>query len=345
MTSQATKLLATAVLCAAVVLAPPALAGAAGDAPTIDVPALPGVPTRTIVVDTADIARRAAAAPRPAPGTDPGEASASFFYGDLAMSSFQDICTATPPELAVLLGNIQVSGYFGGVWFRDQVPGLRPQRNPLTPLLTAVSRGTTRSVDTGAGQLLRLREGTAAQVRAANARLVDPLLFIHGYNRGYLEVVAARPPAGVVLPPGYVTFEELLLTRSARFRLGLRADLAPALERLRGRATPEWAALDRRVKRVGGGSVEVGRATWKAILRGGPLQGATYRSVLDLSTGFLQVTEAAALASMAASADGDPGWGRCSLALQAGLVVWAGSYFAGLASELPPGSYPTIVWP
>lgn len=335
-------LAAAAALCA--VVGPGTAAQAAGD-PTITLPKLPSTTQRNITVDPAEIARRAAEVPAPAPGTDPGEASASFFYGDLAMSSFDDLCSATPTELKTLLGNIQVSGYFGGVWFRDQVPGLQVRNAALTPLLGKFSRGTVGGVDAAAGQLLRVARGPADRLRSANSGALGALLFIQGYNQGYLQIVVEHPPKGVTLPPGYVRFEDLLRNPSQRYQLGIRAELEPVLTKLRAAATPGWASMEQRADTLGGLFVKSGRATWTAILRGGPLQGASYRSVLDLSTGFLQVTEASTLAAMAAAVDGDVALGRCSFALQAGLTVWAGSYFAGLASELPAGSYPVVTWP
>ena len=45
---------------------------------------------------------------------------------------------------------------------------------------------------------------------------------------------------------------------------------------------------------------------------------------------------------MQAYADGDTDLGRSSLRLQAGLWMWSGSYFGGLASGAPAGTLPAI---
>lgn len=49
------------------------------------------------------------------------------------------------------------------------------------------------------------------------------------------------------------------------------------------------------------------------------------------------------LASMLAYAEGDAQVGASALRLQAGLWMWSGSYFAGLASDAPAGTLPRIV--
>jgi hypothetical protein len=55
------------------------------------------------------------------------------------------------------------------------------------------------------------------------------------------------------------------------------------------------------------------------------------------------ISKAAVLSSMLAAADGDAEVGRRSLLLQAGLWMWSGSYFAGLASNAPVGTLPQII--
>ena len=55
------------------------------------------------------------------------------------------------------------------------------------------------------------------------------------------------------------------------------------------------------------------------------------------------VSKAAVLAGMLGYADGDTELARSALRLQAGLWIWSGAYFAGLASNAPAGTMPAIV--
>lgn len=49
------------------------------------------------------------------------------------------------------------------------------------------------------------------------------------------------------------------------------------------------------------------------------------------------------LSSMLAYSDGDADLARSALRLQAGLWMWSGAYFGGLASDAPRGTIPSIV--
>jgi hypothetical protein len=46
---------------------------------------------------------------------------------------------------------------------------------------------------------------------------------------------------------------------------------------------------------------------------------------------------------MQATAEGDADVARSALLLQAGLWMWSGAYFGGLASSAPRGTIPSIV--
>ena len=86
-----------------------------------------------------------------------------------------------------------------------------------------------------------------------------------------------------------------------------------------------------------------GRFVWQAIASGGGFSPVSYAALVDLSSTYLMVGKAAVLSSMLAAADGDAATARSSLLLQAGLWMWSGSYFAGLASNAPVGTLPEIV--
>jgi hypothetical protein len=89
------------------------------------------------------------------------------------------------------------------------------------------------------------------------------------------------------------------------------------------------------------GATSPGRFVWEGIARAG-FSPASYTSLVELSSAYLMVSKAAVLSSMTAYADGDVAVGRSSLRLQAGLWMWSGAYFAGLASSAGRGTMPTI---
>lgn len=49
------------------------------------------------------------------------------------------------------------------------------------------------------------------------------------------------------------------------------------------------------------------------------------------------------LPTMPGYAEGDTEAGKCGLLQEAGMMVWAGSYFMDLASELSKGTFPALM--
>lgn len=86
-----------------------------------------------------------------------------------------------------------------------------------------------------------------------------------------------------------------------------------------------------------------GRFVWEAIARAGAFSPNSYAALVELSSDYLMVSKAAVLSSMIGAADGNAGIAAAALRLQAGLWMWSGAYFSGLASNAPAGTLPTIV--
>ena len=86
-----------------------------------------------------------------------------------------------------------------------------------------------------------------------------------------------------------------------------------------------------------------GRFVWEAIARAGAFSPTSYTALVELSSDYLMVSKAAVLSSMIGVADGNTDVAASALRLQAGLWMWSGAYFAGLASSAPVGTLPTIV--
>jgi hypothetical protein len=118
-----------------------------------------------------------------------------------------------------------------------------------------------------------------------------------------------------------------------------------ALERLADPPDERWRTMARLVPRWGESSVDSGRAVWEQILEHTSFSASSYETLLELSAGFLLVSDVTVPAGMTAWADGEPETGRHAALLQAGLVVWAGSYFLGLSSSAPPGTFPELGCP
>jgi len=319
------------------------------EAPSAEVliPPYPFWPNQAFIVDEDRIASLASTC---CEAGGPEQSSAAFFLGDLPMDSLDLLCLSAwgapeAPGAEVLLGDLYISGYFGGVWLRDSISGGHGHghegeapagfEQSIFDALTAAASGLV-----GVG-----RHGSDFSV-LSGARLSVPLfLLLYGYNFGYIDVALENPPEGTPPVEGLLVCDGFLDCESPGIELDVLDRFSTAHGRLLRPPTLRWARMAGLVEIWGEGAVESGRAVWEEILEGGDFAGSAYELLLDLSAAYLLVSEAAVLAGMTAWAEADPAAGRCGALLQAGLLVWSGSYFLGLTSSVPEGTFPEIICP
>lgn len=277
-------------------------------------------------------------------GGDPAD-SPRFFFGDLAVVSLTDLATPAPnPEdVRVQLGNLAVSGYFGGIWLRDNLSGA-PAAAPSAEAggLNLISRFGFRLFGGVAGVLTSwARESSPWAVTNLTNASTPVMLALYGYNRGYLEYLLDNPPPGVPSMKDTLTCTGFLACDSTAFPIELADRYDSALVSLadppdtRWRTMAFWTALLE-------STTNVGEAVWRRIAPGG-FSPDSYVALVNLSSAYLMISKATVLSGMLGYADDDALTARESLRLQAGLWMWSGTYFAGLASDAPPGTIPTIV--
>ena len=280
-----------------------------------------------------------------AAGGDPTD-SARFFFGDLAVSSLQTLASPdiTPDQVRTQLGNLAVSGYFGGIWLRDNL-----RDAPATPAPSSAPVDLTIS-KLGIGLFDAVAAGLTGAAATGNPWItttmahvsVPVLLTLYGYNRGYLDVILQNPPAGVPSMQDTLSCRGFLDCSSSAFPLPIATAYDSALTNLEQPATLPWlemAAWSKLLEITTG----AGRFVWEAIARAGAFSPTSYAALVELSSDYLMVGKAAALSSMIGAADGNADLAASALRLQAGLWMWSGSYFAGLASNAPVGTLPAIV--
>lgn len=314
---------------------------------SISLPAYPYAAGTSIVVDEARLAEDGGRFCRQTRGRG---TAVDFYLGNLALGSVDRICGATDPGAAeVLLGNLYVSGYFGGIWLRDSLAdrasaAAARTRGPIT----AMGLGDTvfsALAKLAAEQLARARSAPGdALIDAAHASL-PLLLTLYGYNLGYIEVAVDNPPAGFPATTSPIACDGFLACAGTTIDLATLDEYSGALRKIAAPPTDSWREVADDVTRFGEGSVAAGRGVWEGILGGSSIAGAAYQPLLDLSAGYLLVSEAAVLANAVAFAESDAAAARCGALVQTGLVIWSGSYFEGLASPAPPGTFPTLECP
>lgn len=324
-------------------------AAAAATPPQIIIPDYPFWPNDTYTVSQPVILYQAenycAAAPQPT--------AVEFFLGSMAYGAFDSLCQMPTSLTDELLGNLYLSGYFGGLWLRDNLG--TSQAHQLTAQIAAQMAAYPESdlldwlifhgLVNGAGQQVTLaRTGSYTEVLTQTRQSLPGQLSTFGYNLGYVEVLLENPPEGIIPNPNVLICGDYFLDcQSAYLDLGILDYFAPALTHLQNPDTPLWWRMDQLVQTEGVPAEAIGRAVWEAILADNPIAPAAYEPLLDLSAGFLLVSEATVLANMTAWAEQQPEAGRCGLLLNAGLSTWAGAYFMGLASDAPAGTFPELI--
>jgi len=314
-----------------------------GAATTVSMPAIPLPPAQSYAVSAAAVEELGCA--ECDLGSTPDDAR--FFYGTLPLGAVDRLVTGTATDRRTELGHLFASGYFGGIYLRGSLAGgVADDLSPFAPLLDQVGALTQVGLDSIVGELTRIaRTGTEQEVRDATTVWSAVLAAIAGYNRGYLEVALQHPPAGVTVDPAAFSCASLFGCRSSELPLPALDALQGQLDALNGPPTFEWLSVAMAANTIGNAAVPAGRQVWDGLLSSASFDPAAYRTIVDLSVGFLEVTQAALLADLAGPTGGDLVLARRGLEATAGLVTWAGSYFLGLASSLPNTALPTLTCP
>lgn len=287
-----------------------------------------------------------------------------FFYGTLPLWAVGGLCPvgdgASSPALLQddatvqsLLGWMYLSGFYGGVWFRDNadfgmsMPGGGegeggPEPGPVTE----------ESFMPIADNALLLRQlatsGPPAEVFAHNLEalkgtgslldaLMTSLLTVFAYNYGYVQAVLAKPPADVQQIPAFPC-ADYLSCKLAKSPLAQLALYEAALPLLKSPPNDAWKTL----------AAEVDKSkTWIGIGKGlwseGTIGAEAWGVLVLINAGYLQVSAAAALASTLGYGNGDEPAGRCGTLLEAAADTWNQAYFLALRSDAPVGAAPVLV--
>lgn len=285
-----------------------------------------------------------------------------FMLEDLPLGATDALCAAgfaaggasasaeaAPPAW---FGNLYLSGYYGGLWLRDSIrpetqdafrtllaPPARKAAQDPTPLEEFVLRALADLAQTG---IDRSRTEDEAALIASARESLPLLLALFGYNRGYLEATIERPPPGVPAPFDPLVCDGLLDCSRPGVSLATLDRFSSALAKLAAPPNARWREIADLAAETIEPAIPVGRGVWERILADQEIDAAAYGALLEVSAGYLLVTEAAILAAASAYADEAPTDGRCGALTSSGLLLWSGSYFLGLASAAPEGTFPEV---
>ncbi len=311
----------------------------------VDLPPYPSWTAEGLVVDAEAV--RVAADRYCRDAADPSDA-ATFYFGTLPAEAFGELCGGlAPAEVSERLGRLFLSGWYGGLWFRDHADfGMGPGGPSSGPVTEADFRDLA---DNAAVLAQQSRNATAEEVQAANRlgllgpgqdveSMMDSLLTVFAYNWGYVQAVLAKAPEGV--PPPAFPCGAYLDCGLAGTPLAAYDGYRSVLARLDAPTNDRWTELADEVWQREP-FVDIGRSLWEQ----GSIAPESWATLAGLNEGYLRVTSAASLAAMAGYADRDQAAGRCALLLEAGADTWNGGYFLGIRSDAPEGTMPGLHCP
>jgi hypothetical protein len=242
-----------------------------------------------LVVDEAQITEVASAYCREQGQSAAGE---DFWLGYLPLEAIDDLgAEEIAPEAArVRLGSLYLSGFFGGVWLRD---------NYFFPGGVTGSAGVSASpggglafqalARSGAGLLAVTESGSPEEVLAAARAILPFFLMLYGYNQGYYETLSAHPPAGYTPPEAGLKCRGFLDCEDPTVKLSVLDRYRPVREKLTDPDTPGWEELARLALRWGEEATRVGGGVWENFLSGSGMEPGTFRLVSRLSSGYILV--------------------------------------------------------
>ena len=304
---------------------------------TLDIPVYPFWPTDALVVDRerlTDLATEFC-------GRESNDVPAvDFFLGYLPMraldESFCDaeLCESEPH----LWGDLYLSGYFGGIWLRELL-GWNNRVDSVDSLRFAFDV----LASTGTRTLDAVEFDGDDEILSAAERRLFPLVVLYGYNLGFLQRILEVPPPGIAPPVGLLNCEDDLIVDCDADDVGwdFVARYDESIDRLRFPPDDRWQQVRGSVDRASG-FVDVGDFVWSGIRIDG-LGEEAYAVLVDLSLNFLLAGKAAAMGHATSWADLNPAEGRFARKTDAGMIIWSGSYFMGLAS--PMDGFPSLTCP
>jgi hypothetical protein len=283
-----------------------------------------------------------------------------FLYGDVPVVAFDRIFAEAAEDVPAeqLLWLFYISGYFGGVWLRQEIAAAQPDA-ALTTFSDPLDRAGFEEIADRAREGLDAAAGDDDAVIAYNEQsLYDQpnpdnpemplrgLVDNFGYNQGYLLQILEVPPADLATSDRFqISCGGPLSCSYNTQRLAALDEVKPVERDLADGTTPEYAALAAAILPIQDAAVPRGRRVWSGD-PGLSVEGfsqQSYDQLLDVSSSYLEEVQTTALAAVKAQAEGAVELGRQAALANASIGVWIGAYFAGITDGRPDRRQPTFV--
>ncbi|NOZ87224.1 MAG: hypothetical protein GXP49_13345 [Deltaproteobacteria bacterium] len=294
----------------------------------VDLPSVPFWENQVIRIDSKHIQQEADAYCNDR-GWNADEAA--FLFGRMPLTDFDNLCRTPLPEL---LGDMYLSGYLGGLWLAD-VLGSSPGMGNNSAATDQQAAFISMLSDTR--DRLDWASGPGKDVLQKAYNEVSMLLLLYGYNKGYIEAILDKPPAGIDPQETVLECNSFLDCTWSEVHLNVLDRFDFALAKLESKPDKRWREMARKVDSSEKSSIAMGKKVWDQILGENSIKASEYDMLVELSLGYLLAGKAAVLGVMSGYAEQDVQAGRCGLNLDAGLYLWSNAYFMGLKDITGPG--------
>ncbi len=296
----------------------------------LSIPDHPFYPNEGIVPDAALLDALVAAYERELDGGAPDPMA--FLASSAPLRIFGRIFAQDPQELPArsFTWLLYLSGYFGGGWLRAQIQNAQLESmrvmQALPPTRKAFDAIVSRALG-GRGVVHRADEDVLGYCEGILPELVEGF----GYCEGLLLQMLEVPPEGICAPSGVlIASGRPLWCGHGHPRLEALADLYDVSSKLLQSHDPRWNRLLEWIPQAEQPEVERGRIVCRTSfsLRGWSKQ--AYEQLISRMGVFVEVSQATALTTVRAVAEGDPYTGRRACVAHSCLMAWRDAFAIGL---------------
>jgi len=277
---------------------------------------------------------------------------ADFFFRWMPLETTAGLCDKdlTNEQIREMLGRMYLSGWYGGLWFRDNSKMDMGGHGTPEPVK---KEDFMKMADKIAGLIKISTQDTASEVFDHNhvaligeknadfmTKMMGALFVLYAYNDGYVKAIIDKPPKGVDASKVKYPCEEYMKCDLSDPPLNVYEDYLKAMDQIDKTPNDRWKTLAKEMEDNKKWE-DVAKKLWKSS----SITAEAWPILVAINKAYLQITDVAALGSMLGYGDKNEEAGRCATLLEAAVDTWNQAYFMAITSDAPKGTMPTLICP
>jgi hypothetical protein len=260
-----------------------------------------------------------------------------FLFSNLPEELFAEIFTGKTDidNIQKTNGLFYYSGYKGGIWLNDIIEN--PDNEGIGPasMIRVFKLPALLALDSHFAKRKRvIKKSCIKKKRKALYKSLDRLIYLYGYNRGYLIKILENHPEGISLPPDYFSCKGLLDCDYPKENLEVFNSVFEIRSHLSDPPDLKWKEIAENIEIKLESSIQKGENVWTGIMENGKFTPDSYKSLVDISAQYLLINEAVMLLSAEALAKDDEELMDRALMADMALKSWLAGYMAGLGEPV-----------